>query len=151
LTTFIDHRRREMSNAEFRMRIIHSTFPIHHSTFPFTGRVRRNNGSIAKKVLDDIPLTERQPWGSRLCRGEHRGVPILRTKSAHRDITLNLTYSLVKEPGYLSFRQTNKSHNFTTGSRQTRVSVFPNFKSEISSLRSHLCRDQTHSSLATRC
>jgi hypothetical protein len=49
------------------------TDPIH----PVGGRAatvqKINNGSIAKKVLDDTHLTERQPWGSRLCRDERRG------------------------------------------------------------------------------
>jgi len=61
LTTFIDHRRR--GNAEVRTLNAesNSSFIIHHS--PFTGRgetVRTiDNGSIAKKVLDDIHPTEK--------------------------------------------------------------------------------------------
>src|ERR1700733_3247916 len=63
LTKFIDHRHQKPKDLD--------------PWVLFAGRARRNKRSItcyiAKKVLDDTHPTKRQPWGSRLCRGEHRG------------------------------------------------------------------------------
>ena len=114
LTKFIDHRQRKRRTtiSECRTFVRHLALVIWHSHDRAcrTAVGHRNSQPIdtmdhifAKKVLDDTHPTKRLPWGSRQCRGEHRGGSCvfhsrLKDMSGHQDLfTLNLTYLLVKE------------------------------------------------------
>jgi hypothetical protein len=120
LTTFIDHRQGKSNHLSTKLSnhlsIIQSS-GLSMLQFLFSGRAETehttNNGSIAKKVLDDIrsiPPTERLSWGSRQCRVNrslrtsrriislYRRQPFICAADSDEPFKpLNLTYSLFKE------------------------------------------------------